>query len=278
MKGLLWWIDRWRQSQSYTDMTLEEQGAYRNLLDEATLRGGALPNDDRVLAKASGDALKWKRLRTTVMTRFELREDGWHNTSLDKVLREGKRRADKQAKYRRGNGRGNASGNEDGNNDGNKPPPVTGNVTVITGSGKSVGTEHPRSTPPASRHGKHPAHKGQHLTVFDWMLWDLRGMLGTHADAFALDEWFYELDAMAAREPGVVRDRWKWIQEKTLAEAERRGLPAAGQATKATRCDYCGQTHSGACPRLPTAWQCVKCGEVHEGAQAQRGQCLKQAV
>lgn len=275
MKGLLWWIDRWRQSQSYTDMTLEEQGAYRNLLDEATLRGGVLPDDERVLAKACGDAFRWKRVRAGVMSRFELQEDGWHNKALDRSLREGKQHARRQAKYRQGH----TDSHIDSHNNRHVTHHQTEHMTGGSGSGKSVGTEHLRSTPAAdSRHGKHPAFKGQHLTVFDWMLWDLRGMLGTHADAFALDEWFYELDGMAARETGVVRDRWKWIQEKTLAEAERRGLPAAGQATKATHCDYCGQTHAGACPKLPTAWQCAKCGEVHEGAQAQRGQCLKQAV
>lgn len=66
-------------------MTLEEQGAYRNLLDEAHLRGGPLPNDDRILAKACGDATAWDRVRTVVMARFTLEPDGWHNDTLDEV-------------------------------------------------------------------------------------------------------------------------------------------------------------------------------------------------
>jgi len=85
LTALWWWIDRWRKSTAYMDMTLEQQGAYRNLLDEATLRGGPLPNDERVLAKACGDARAWRRIRPAVMARFELKDDGWHNETLDEV-------------------------------------------------------------------------------------------------------------------------------------------------------------------------------------------------
>ena len=99
--ALYWWIDRWRKSTAFTDLTLEEQGAYRNLLDEATLRGGPLPNDARVLAKASGDATRWDQGHAAkVMKRFVLRADGWHNETLDGVLKESARRATKQRAYR----------------------------------------------------------------------------------------------------------------------------------------------------------------------------------
>lgn len=127
MNALWWWIDRWRKSTAYTDMTLEEQGAYRNLLDEATLRGGALPNDQRILAKASGDATAWRRVRSAVMRRFTEREDGLHNETLDDVLHQSERRREKQARYRgkSGNDGGNSSGNRSGitagNEAGNKP-------------------------------------------------------------------------------------------------------------------------------------------------------------
>lgn len=102
MNALWWWIDRWRKSSAFMDMTLEQQGAYRNLLDEAALRGGPLPNDERILAKACGDQKAWRRVAVVVMKRFELREDGWHNPTLDAILRESKRRADKQRSYRKG--------------------------------------------------------------------------------------------------------------------------------------------------------------------------------
>ena len=53
--GLMWWISRWRRSTAYVEMDLPAQAAYSNLLDEATLRGGPLPNDEHILAKACGD-------------------------------------------------------------------------------------------------------------------------------------------------------------------------------------------------------------------------------
>lgn len=104
------------------DMTLEEQGAYRNLLDEATLRGGAIPNDERLLEKASGDAKRWRRLRPAVMARFTLSAEGWRNETLDEVLRESQRRAKKQRDYRNSHGHdvGNESDNDVGNDAGNK--------------------------------------------------------------------------------------------------------------------------------------------------------------
>jgi uncharacterized protein YdaU (DUF1376 family) len=87
--GMLWWIDRWRKSTAFTDMTLEEQGAYRNLLDEAQLRGGPIPNDERILAKACGDATAWPRVREVVLARFELTPEGWRNATADEVREKG---------------------------------------------------------------------------------------------------------------------------------------------------------------------------------------------
>jgi len=83
------------------DMTLEEQGAYRNLLDEARLRGGAIPNNENLLAKACGDARRWAKLRDVLLARFVLGPDGWRNETLDAVIRESDLRAEKQRKYRR---------------------------------------------------------------------------------------------------------------------------------------------------------------------------------
>ncbi len=102
--GLWWWIDRWRKSSAYMDMTLEEQGAYRNLIDEARLRGGAIPNHDHVLAKACGDARRWAKLRDVLLARFTLTPEGWRHETLDAVLQESERRAKKQQAYRARNG------------------------------------------------------------------------------------------------------------------------------------------------------------------------------
>jgi uncharacterized protein YdaU (DUF1376 family) len=66
-------------------MTLAEQGAYRNLLDELWLRGTRLPLDDRILAKISGDALEWPKVRSAVMARFYKDEDGYGHETHDAV-------------------------------------------------------------------------------------------------------------------------------------------------------------------------------------------------
>ena len=102
LTGLWWWIDRWRKSSAYTGLTLEEQGAYRNLLDEAALRGGPIPNDEDVLARACGDARRWRRVRQNVIKRFRLTPEGWRNDTLDEVLHESTVRAERQRRYRAG--------------------------------------------------------------------------------------------------------------------------------------------------------------------------------
>ena len=112
----------------------------------------------------------------------------------------------------------------------------------------------------------HPAFKGERIVVFDWMLVELMGMLGAHAEDFDWHAWFFTLDGLAGQETRVIAnrdERWKWIQEKTAEEAKRRGLRAHGEAYDAWRDGQHG-------------WQCGKCGEVHQGKLAQRGQCLKQ--
>lgn len=122
MLALWWWIDRWRKSTAYTDMTVEEQGAYRNLIDEATLRDGLLPNDERVLAKACGDPRIWRRVRAVVLRYFTVTPEGLRNDTLEEVLHQSRLRAKKQADWRArdGNGAGNRSGNGSGNGSGNR--------------------------------------------------------------------------------------------------------------------------------------------------------------
>ena len=111
LTGMIWWIDRWRKSTAYTDMSATAQGCYRNLIDEAWLRHGAIPNDPRVIARASGDVELWPQVKDTVMRRFYLNDGAWHNETVDEVMRHAQRGAKKQQAYRdrRGNKRGNAS-------------------------------------------------------------------------------------------------------------------------------------------------------------------------
>jgi hypothetical protein len=78
-----WWIDRWRKSTAFTDMSLEEQGAYRNLCDEVVIRpNGVIP--EASLARASGDAVAWPRIRDRVLAWMEAVPGGWTNkTALE---------------------------------------------------------------------------------------------------------------------------------------------------------------------------------------------------
>lgn len=110
LRALYWWIDRWRKSTAYTDLTLEEQGAYRNLLDEATLRGGPIPDDDRILAKACGDAFAWERIKPRVLARFERHDDGWRNATLDSVIQSSTARAARQQRWRETHNAGHNAG------------------------------------------------------------------------------------------------------------------------------------------------------------------------
>jgi len=100
LRGMTWWIDRWRQSTAFTDMTLEEQGAYRNLCEEAWLRGGAIPNDPRVLARASGDAVRWPKLKAKVMRRFHMNDGEWHNETVDELMAKAHQNTERQRNYR----------------------------------------------------------------------------------------------------------------------------------------------------------------------------------
>lgn len=117
-----WWIDRWRKSTAFTDFSLAEQGAYRNLLDELWLRDGVLPQDERILAKICGDATQWKRVREAVLSRFYLTDKGYRNATHDEVAagvnsfretqaRKGKAGADARW-HGRANGRANGPGND----------------------------------------------------------------------------------------------------------------------------------------------------------------------
>lgn len=100
MRAAWWWIDRWRTSSAYMALSLAEQGAYRNLLDELWLRDGLLPGNERFLAMASGAGAEWDSVKTGVMAQFYEAPGGWRNKTHDEVMEESKRRSQKQARYR----------------------------------------------------------------------------------------------------------------------------------------------------------------------------------
>lgn len=121
MRAAWWWIDRWRNSTAYTDMTAEEQGLYRNLLDEVWMRPDhVIPDDQRVLARISGDHEAWKRSGRKVLQWMKKVPNGWTHIVALEVIKQSTRRAEIQKKYR--NKSHNAAGNEDGNAGHNEEP------------------------------------------------------------------------------------------------------------------------------------------------------------
>jgi uncharacterized protein YdaU (DUF1376 family) len=99
-RAYLFWTDRWRSSSAYIDMTLEEQGAYRNLIDECCLRDGGIPNNQDVLARASGDPMRWPKVKSAVMKHFRLMDGLWRSPTLDSVMEHHRRHAERQQRYR----------------------------------------------------------------------------------------------------------------------------------------------------------------------------------
>jgi uncharacterized protein YdaU (DUF1376 family) len=82
---------------------------------------------------------------------------------------------------------------------------------------------------------KRPIFQGTRFAVFEWQHDDLCRMLGSHMEAFRLDEWYHDLNATMSRSGEIIpqRDGGAWLQARTLEEAQRRGLPiAAGKPAK----------------------------------------------
>jgi uncharacterized protein YdaU (DUF1376 family) len=82
-------------------MTAEEQGLYRNLLDEVWLReNNVIPDDPRILSRVSGDPEAWARSGAKVL-RWMLKVDGgWTNQTALEVIKQSKRRSTNQKRYR----------------------------------------------------------------------------------------------------------------------------------------------------------------------------------
>jgi uncharacterized protein YdaU (DUF1376 family) len=83
MRAAWWWIDRWRKSTAYIEMTLEEQGLYRNLLDAIWLfEDGIIPDTPKALVTASGgDPEAWARSGENVLRWMERKGRGWTNST-----------------------------------------------------------------------------------------------------------------------------------------------------------------------------------------------------
>lgn len=132
-------------------------------------------------------------------------------------------------------------------------PNVRAGVGSSTGTNQLVDPNHPDVQPTAQldREGgtgetraaiptngsKRPIFAGHRLVVFEWLLVDLRRMLGPFTNEFHLDEWFDALDQRALHGEFVIppRDGGKWLKAQTLAEAQRRGLPIATDSNGSER-------------------------------------------
>ena len=84
----MWWIDRWMLSEARSDMTMEERGLYRELLDRAWLREAVLPADAERLRKlADATPEEWARSWPAVSIHFERVDGGLCNRAQAELYR-----------------------------------------------------------------------------------------------------------------------------------------------------------------------------------------------
>ena len=78
-----------------------------------------------------------------------------------------------------------------------------------------------------TRYAKRPVYQSLRFAIFEWQVDELQRMLGPHADAFDLHQWFDTLTERTASRGLVIGKShfWEWLQAETLREAKRRGLP-----------------------------------------------------
>lgn len=99
------------------------------------------------------------------------------------------------------------------------------------------GRGHGHTRAPDTR-SKRPIFSGQRLTVFEWFLDKAEQILGPkHFMAFDIHEWFFTLDAHAAKADVVIpqRDNGAWLEQQLIAEATRRELPVAVNAPQLSK-------------------------------------------
>ena len=98
LRAAWWWIDRWRRSTAYTDMTAEERGVYRELLDEVWQRPNhIIPDDPLVFARLAGGADVWARCSPKVLRWMQREAGGWTNATAMDVIKQSQEFRDRQA-------------------------------------------------------------------------------------------------------------------------------------------------------------------------------------
>ena len=95
----MWWIDRWMLSEARSDMTTEERGLYRELLDRAWLRDAVLPDDvERLRKLADATPEEWARSWPAVSRHFVRVDGGLCNIAQAELYRGASAAHDKRKK------------------------------------------------------------------------------------------------------------------------------------------------------------------------------------
>lgn len=218
------YVKEWRSSRAIMRMSFAQRGMYLEMLCEQWENLSLPDSPEEVAEIVGGSTYEWSRNWDVLRRKFVSNDDGTiYNLRLQKEREKQKSHSKRQSD--RGKAGAAARWQKDGASISRPLPP---DAKAMRGNGFPI----PITTPIAiattkPRHdgrSKRPIFTGQRLTVFEWMFDDLCRMLGTHTDAFGLDEWFYEADTLAAKEVAVVPDWWPWLKAKTLDEAKRRGL------------------------------------------------------
>jgi uncharacterized protein YdaU (DUF1376 family) len=285
------WIDRWTGSSAFA-LPLEARGLYREMLTQAWRRGARLPNDPGAIQRFTAvTAQEWKRCWPQVQRFWRVDGTDLVNDTQLEIYRHRQVSAAVASDHARRGARARWSSaravpEQSASNARAMPEHVpeqsASNARAMRSRSGSEDVPSPPYSPPPPRNArampehmpehrsKRPIYTGHRLTVFEWQLDDLMKMLGKHADAFDLHQWFDTLDkrALASDEVMPKRDGGRWLQQETLAEVRRRGLAIAGESDPDP---YAGFTE---------AWTCRVCGQVHEGTaeQARRGDCLSRTT
>ncbi len=106
-----------------------------------------------------------------------------------------------------------------------------------------------------------------------WQVESLIATLGPHSDAFNLDVWLDDLNALIATR-ALPRNPWKFVQEALHAEVQRRGLDAVADVSarppmvasdsswEPFRCPHTPECHGRSACALRTQLDAMKAGAV----------------
>lgn len=251
------WTDRWSGSSAFL-LPIAARGLYREMLTQAWRRGARLPSDPESIRRATGVtpqewAANWPKIRkfwtvkgdylineTQVLVYAEAMDR--HETLTNRGRKGGIARAQALRKHSLSTTQAvpkvvlNAKPPSPSLSPSLSPSPSQSPIPDLREQANSEGGGSSISTPntkngknghAASARSKRPIFTGQRITVFEWQLDDLTRLLGSHTEGFDLHEWFFTLDERMRQSGDVVpqRDGGKWLQEQTLQEAQRRGLP-----------------------------------------------------